>query len=338
VTEKAGRVTLGPGVEFDLIRTLTEGQGIPTPGVVLGPGDDCAILEGGLVVSVDLSVEGVHFRSDWLTLEEIGYRAMAAALSDLAAMAAEPLGVLLSMALPWSRAAESAPSRPGANARELQRGASLACEREGVQIIGGDLAGSPGPMALDVVALGRSDAPILRSGAEVGDEIWVTGWLGGSSAAVAHWNRGEDPPPALRERFARPTPRIREALWLANRVPLHALIDLSDGLAGDAGHLAAASGLAVVLQGASVPVHPAVGDHDPLHFAIEGGEDYELCLSVPPNSLDEWVAPFQDLFEIALTRVGSVSEGEGVFMEDENGRLKPLDRGGFSHFSVEEEG
>jgi thiamine-monophosphate kinase len=124
---------------------------------------------------------------------------------------------------------------------------------------------------------------------------------------------------------------------LAERVCLHALIDISDGLAGDAGHLAAASGLAFVLQEGSIPLHPAIED-DPLHFALQGGEDYELCLSVPPKSLDEWVAPFQDAFEIGLTRVGSVSEGDGVFAEDEEGRLRPLDRGGFSHFSVEEEG
>ncbi len=325
-----GSILLGPGAEFDLIRTLVRGQGPVTPGVLLGPGDDCAILEGGVVVSADLSVEGVHFRSDWLTPEEIGFRATAAALSDLAAMAAEPLGVLLTMALDSSRA--------GTWAVELQSGASQACEWEGVQIIGGDLARSPGSVTLDVVALGRSESPVLRSGAEPGDEVWVTGWLGGSGAAVSHWTRGGTPPPDLREIFARPKPRIQEALWLAETAPLHSLIDLSDGLAGDAGHLAAASGLSFVLQKARIPVHPSIQDTEPLHFALRGGEDYELCFTVPPKALDEWVTPFRESFGIPLTRIGLVSEGEGVFLEDEDGGLEPVGRGGFSHFLVEEEG
>lgn len=347
MTKDSGRIPLGPGGEFDLIRALTKGQGPLSPGVVLGSGDDCAILEGGLVVSADLSVEGVHFRRDWLTLEEIGYRATAAALSDLAAMAAEPLGILFAMALNPTQATNCA--------AELQRGASRACEREGIQVIGGDLAGSPGPVTLDVVALGRAESPVLRSGAEVGDEVWVTGWLGGSSAAVSHWTRGEAPTAELREVFAQPSPRIREALWLAEHAPLHCLIDLSDGLAGDAGHLAAASGLSFVLEENMIPVHAGIGDPDPfrqpdplrqpgplrqsgpLHFALAGGEDYELCFTVPPQALEKWVAPFQDSFGIPLTRIGEVKEGGGVFLKEEDGRLKPVGRGGFSHFSVEEE-
>jgi thiamine-monophosphate kinase len=319
-------------------------------GVLLGPGDDCTVLEGGLVVSTDLAVEGVHFRREWVTLEEAGYRAAAAALSDLAAMAAEPLGALLSMALDPSGASE--------DAEEVQRGASEACRLEGVQILGGDLAASPGPLMLDVVALGRSDSPVLRAGTEVGDEVWVTGWLGGSGAAVALWNQGQTPPENLREAFVRPRPRIREALWLAARVPLHGLIDLSDGLAGDAGHLAAASGLSLVLREESIPLHPALAPtlapafdpalapaldqmsesgESPLHFALEGGEDYELCFTVPPGTLDEWVSPFQDSFGIPLTKVGWATEGQGVFLEEAIGEVRPLECGGFSHFSGEEE-
>jgi len=332
------RVPLGPGGEFDLIRHLMGPEDLLPRGVLLGPGDDCTVLEGGLVVSTDLAVEGVHFRREWVTLEEAGYRAAAAALSDLAAMAAEPLGALLSMALDPSGASE--------DAEEVQRGASEACRLEGVRILGGDLAASPGPLVLDVVVLGRSDSPVLRAGTEVGDEVWVTGWLGGSGAAVALWNQGQTPPENLREAFVRPRPRIREALWLAARSPLHGLIDLSDGLAGDAGHLAAASGLSLVLREKSIPLHPALAPaldpmsesgESPLFFALEGGEDYELCFTVPPGTLDEWVSPFQDSFGIPLTKVGSAMEGQGVFLEEASGEVRPLECGGFSHFSGEEE-
>ncbi|MFH1765109.1 MAG: thiamine-phosphate kinase [Gemmatimonadota bacterium] len=328
-------MVLGPGGEFDLIRQLVGPEEPLSQGVLVGPGDDCTVLEGGLVVSTDLSVEGVHFRREWVTLEEAGYRAAAAALSDLAAMAAAPIGALLSMALD--------PLRASNDALELQRGAAEACRLEGIRILGGDLARSSGPLVLDIVALGRSDSPVLRAGTEVGDELWVTGWLGGSGAAVALWNQGSHPPDDLREAFVRPRPRIREALWLAGRVSLHGLIDLSDGLAGDTGHLAAASGLSLVLREASIPSHPALrgfpgqGD-DPLHFPLEGGEDYELCFTVAPGSLDEWVGPFQDTFGIPLTKVGRATEGAGVFLEAAGGRIRPLEKHGFSHFSGEEEG
>ena len=335
VRKRLHRVALGPGGEFDLIRHLMGPREALPQGVLLGSGDDCAVLEGGVVVSTDLSVEGVHFRREWVTLEEAGYRAAAAALSDLAAMAAEPLGALLSMALD--------PAEAWNDASELQRGATEACRLEGIQILGGDLARSPGPLVLDIVVLGRSDSPILRSGTEVGDEVWITGWLGGSGAAVALWNQGRSPPDVLRDAFVRPRPRIREALWLAARIPLHGLIDLSDGLAGDSGHLAAASGVSIFLREASIPLHPALEDRsgqgeNPLHFSLEGGEDYELCFTVSPQTLDEWVGPFQDLFGIPLTKVGWATEGKGVFLEADGGEVKPLETRGFSHFSGEEEG
>jgi thiamine-monophosphate kinase len=256
-------------------------------------------------------------------------------LSDLAAMTAEPLGALLSMALDPARASIDAP--------ELQKGVAEACRAQGIRILGGDLARSPGPLVLDVVVLGRSDSPVLRSGSEAGDEVWVTGWLGGSGGAVALWTEGVLPPDSLRNAFVHPRPRIREARWLASRAPLHALIDISDGLAGDSGHLAAASALALVLREASIPLHPEIQGlsargHDPLHFALRGGEDYELCLTVPPRTLDEWVGPFQDSFGIPLTKVGWVRAGQGVYLETVGGGVGPLENLGFSHFSGEEEG
>lgn len=327
------RVRLGRGEEFDLIRQLLGPDVPPSPGILVGPGDDCAVLEGGLVVSVDLTVEGVHFRREWITLREAGFRAAAAALSDLAAMAAEPLGILISMAL--------GPGDPRGEAMEIQGGAGEACQREGIPILGGDLAGSPGPVVVDVVVLGRAVSPILRGGSRPGDEIWVTGWLGRSAAAVALWSQGTAPPERIREAFTRPRPRIKEALWLASRVSIKGLVDVSDGLAGDVGHLAAASGVSVILEEEAIPVHPDLEQalrgtgEEPLALALGGGEDYEICLAAPPGVLQEWVAGFQDTFEIPLTRVGRVVEGEDpeVFLEAAAGGRRSLARGGFSHFA-----
>lgn len=294
----------------------------------MGIGDDCAVLEGGLVVSTDLTVEEVHFRRAWVTLEEAGFRATAAALSDLAAMAAEPLGVLLSLAVASDEAQVGAPA--------LQEGARGACRREGIPVLGGDLARSPGPVVVDVVALGRTEEPLLRSGARPGDELWVTGWLGGSAGAVEVWGRGGEPGPALRAAFASPRPRIRELLWLADRVELRSGIDLSDGLAGDAGHLSAASGVGVVLEAGAIPIHPALADHFPdshrrLHLALQGGEDYEVCFSAPSGAVEGWVGAFREEHGIPLTRIGTIMEGASVEILDARGRPSPL-KGGFSHF------
>ena len=326
--------SLGPGREFDLIRDLLASPEELPRGVRMGAGDDCAILEGGMVVSVDLSVEGVHFRRDWLSLQEAGYRATAGALSDLAAMAAEPLGVLLSMSL--------APAEAGEVSRALQAGAREACRLEGVGILGGDLSRSPGPAFLDVTVLGRTEDPLLRKGSRVGDEVWVTGWLGGSGAALDLLARGEVPPSALRERLVRPRPRIREMMWLRERAHLTAGIDLSDGLAGDAGHLAAASGAGLILEAEALPLDPEMKPvlTDParrLHFGLRGGEDYEMCMTAPQGALENLRDEFRRVFGIPLTRIGRVTEGSGVRLQDPEGSLHRL-QGGFDHFSHEEQG
>ncbi len=180
------RVRLGVGSEFDIIRGLL-GPEVPLPpGVLVGPGDDCAVLEGGVVVSVDMTVEGVHFKREWISLEEAGFRAASSALSDLAAMAARPLGVFLSLAVGAHEVATAA--------GQVQAGAAEACRNVGAVILGGDLAESPGPLVMDVTVLGRTSNPVLRAGCEIGDEVWVTGHLGGSAAAVALWSRGMTPP------------------------------------------------------------------------------------------------------------------------------------------------
>lgn len=329
------RTPLGPGAEFDLIRTLMGSDEPLPPGVEVGPGDDALVLEGGWVISVDLTVEGIHYRREWVDLEEAGYRATAAALSDLAAMAASPVGVLLSLGLSKEEIREQA--------AKLQRGASRACRREGVAVLGGDVTATPGPCVIDVVAMGRTSSPVGRGGSRPGDEVWVTGRLGASAGAVLLWERGEEPPQELREAFVRPVPRIREARWLAERVFLRALIDLSDGLAGDAGHLAAAGRVGIVLLEETVPLHGAVseivpGPEQALGLALTGGEDYEICFTVGPGGLDEHADDFRRTFGLSLTRVGRVEVGQGVVLEDPAGRRRPLPSGGFSHVQLKEDG
>lgn len=340
-SEARSRVELGPGAEFDLVRSFLSGGDRTAPGVRVGPGDDALVLDDGLVVSTDLAVEDVHFRRSWLEDEEIGYRATAAGLSDLAAMAAEPLGALVSFALPASQGAEAA-TRTVAGVRE-------ALATVGGALLGGDLSTSPGPRILDVVSVGRAERPVLRIGARPGDELWVTGRLGAAAGAVRAWRAGGRPPRALREAFARPVPRVYEAAWLVREADVRALIDLSDGLAGDAAHLAAASGVRVLLDEERVPVHPALAElpvdddaeedpsREPLHHALHGGEDYELLLAAAPGSMEPLAGEFSVRFGVPLTRVGRVEEGAGVHVRSPEGRgTRPLERGGWDHFSGRE--
>lgn len=318
------QVALGPGGEFDLIRRFLGSGGALHPSVVLGPGDDAAILEGGWVLSTDLTVEDVHFRRGWIADEEVGYRAAAAALSDLAAMAAEPVGVLVSMAFPKDR---------GVDVDAVQRGVRAAAASVGASVLGGDLSRSPGPLVLDLSVVGRASAPVSRAGARPGDGIWVTGRLGASAAAVLLWRAGREPPPELRAAFARPTPRIGAALALARAGVLRALVDLSDGLAGDAGHLAAAGRVKVVLERGRIPVaggvEAALGPTGALEAALRGGEDYELCFAAPPGAVD--AEALEREAGVALTRVGRVEEGSGVWLEEEDGSAAPLLKGGYDH-------
>ncbi len=318
---------LGPGAEFDLIRSF---QAVgPEPGreVVLSSGDDCAVLESGWVVSTDAFLEDVHFRRRWITFDEAGYRAVTAALSDVAAMAARATGVLVALSLPASQADRIVPG--------LREGIRRACDRAGCALLGGDLTRSPGPVVLNVVALGRAARPVLRSGARSGDEVWVTGSLGGSAAAVRHWESGRDPEPELRQAFAAPVARLGEARWLAARLPVTALIDLSDGLLGDAGHIAAASTAGIVLNLADVPVAAAAttgSRRRALGLALAGGEDYELCFTAPAGLVDTVAADFRQAFGVALTRVGTVTGGTGIRLEGEDAGFLLAECEGFDHF------
>ncbi|MFP4624771.1 MAG: thiamine-phosphate kinase, partial [Gemmatimonadota bacterium] len=200
---------LGPGAEFDLIRAFLADVRGTGPDVRVGPGDDCAIVGEGIALSVDMTVEDVHFRRSWLPMGDIGYHAAAGALSDLAAVAARPVGLLAAVAL--------GPGDETRAGRELMEGVVRAARDADAAILGGDVTRSPGPVALDIVAVGKVDEPVLRSGARPGDELWVTGSLGAAAAAVEAWLADRTPSAEARAAYARPAPRLREARWLAER-------------------------------------------------------------------------------------------------------------------------
>lgn len=315
-------IPLGPGPEFDRIRAIAHRLGLAAGHL----GDDCALVPDGpgqLMISTDASIEGVHFKRAWLTPEEIGWRATAGAVSDLAAAGARPVGVMVALALP----ADSADLAPG-----IMAGAGELVHECGCVILGGDLSAGPA-ISIVVTALGRAVRPASRKGGIPGDGLWVTGALGGSRAAVADWEAGRAVGAEARKAFARPVPRLTAGQWLAAN-GAHAMIDLSDGLAGDLRHLASASGVGAEVDLAKVPVHDAVSvaaaHGPPAAFAAQGGEDYELLAAMPSAFEDADAARFAADCGIPLTRVGALTApGPVVFRHGED----LLDLSGFNHFA-----
>jgi thiamine-monophosphate kinase len=313
---------LGPGREFDRIRRMAERWKF----VAKGLGDDCAFLEvggGTLAVSIDLSIEEVHFRRAWLTPHEIGYRAAAAALSDLAAVAAEPLALLLALGAPEQE--------PEATLQAVADGVGEAVRHAGAVIVGGDLTRAP-QLVVDCCVIGRCAAPVRRSGARPGDVLVVSGALGGPGAALAAWLAGREPEPDARHRFARPEARHQTARYLAG-LGARAMIDLSDGLGSDLRHLLVASGVGARIDVERIPVHPAAAREaqragEPAWaLAVRSGEEYELLAALPPGVTDAVLraAP------VPLTLLGDVEAEPGV--RALHHRRPVTLPGGFDHFA-----
>ncbi|HEU5261518.1 MAG TPA: thiamine-phosphate kinase [Gemmatimonadales bacterium] len=312
----------GQGGEFGLLRTIFARLAAVRGGRDLG--DDCALIRLGrttLAASIDLSVEGVHFRTDWLSFEEIGWRAAAAALSDLAAEGATPVGVLVSLGLP--RAVPGKRKGEGA-APEIMIGVAAAARSVGAVVLGGDLARTARYL-VDVCVLGTAERPVRRSGARAGDGVWVTGTLGGAALALAALRERRPISPRLFGRYARPSPRVEAGRWLA-RHGATAMIDISDGLAADAGHLAAASRTRIEIELERIPCWPGVAPG----VAAASGEEFELLVVLPPRFGAAGARAFHRATGLALTRIGTCTAGRGLRMR-ENGRpITPPP--GFDHF------
>ena len=312
---------LGPGGEFDMVRSIWHRIGERGG----ASGDDCAFFQVGdarLAISSDLSIEGTHFRSGWLGAGEIGWRAATAALSDLAAVAASPVGLVVSLGL--------AREQPRDLAADVMDGVAEAAAAAGAIVWGGDIVHHQ-QLVIDVTVVGQLDGtPVERSGAVVGDALFVTGALGAPAAAIAAWEAGREPETTARGRFARPVARIQEARWLRNR-GARAMIDLSDGLMADAAHLGAASGLTCVLDWDGVPVHPGALDGG-VGGAVTSGEEFELLVALQDDQTIS--ADFSDEFNLPLTRVGEVrssSDGEVGARMQRNGETVS-DLHPFRHF------
>ncbi len=322
-------------MEFDLIELIRQRTAQPRDDVRVGIGDDAAVLAvpagKDLVVAIDTLVEGVHFPRGTAAVD-IGWKALAVNLSDLAAMGASPAWALLSLTLPQV---------DNAFVEGFVEGFAQLAQPHRLALVGGDT--TRGPLAVSVAVHGFVPAgkALTRAGARAGDVVLVTGTLGDAAAglhAQPQPPRGDDARAGLREylieRLSRPTPRL--AAGIALRDQAHACIDVSDGLLADLGHICTASGVGAEIDAALLPRSSALlglyDDATALQFALSGGDDYELCFCVPASQAAQVQA---DLSRVGggATRIGRIVAGEGVRVRGHDGRWLESDTAGWDHFA-----
>jgi len=305
--------------EFDIIdHYFARGMDRSTPGVVAGIGDDCAVLELApgerFATSIDTQVQGRHFMHD-APPSHVGYRAVAAAVSDLAAMGARPLGMTLALTLPKADEAWL---------QGFSDGLHDASRNFSCPLIGGDL--TRGPLTVTIAVFGAlpPGKMLARSGAQPGDQLWVSGSLGDAAAALrvlaGEWPGSAEEAQYLLRRFYSPSPRLALGQQLLEHGAT-AAIDVSDGLLADVGHIAHASGVEIVVDSKSLPLSDALFKFPDLKqaltWALTGGDDYELCFCLPAGA----IAP------AGCVRIGKVVRGSGVTCD-----FAVKESRGFSHF------
>lgn len=328
--------------EDELIHAIARVISGSEPGLVVGPGDDAAVVEPGsgqLVLTTDMLVEGVHFERGSISAHDVGAKAIVVNLSDIAAMAASPRYALVALALPQDLDA--------AWVMELYGGMRDACAEYAVVLVGGDTNRSEHIVVsvalVGEVAPGRA---VTRSGARAGDRIVVTGSLGAAAGGLALSRQGAGTASAalsqpwgraLVEALARPSARIGEAQLLA-RYGSTAMMDLSDGLARDLSRLCRASDVGARIALDRVPVADALARGaellgvDAITVAVSGGEDYELLATIPADAVATARAELAEAFGVDLTDVGEIVEGSGMRAVSADGQEQPLEPAGWDHF------
>jgi thiamine-monophosphate kinase len=327
--------------ERALVDRIRARAGAPPSWLVAGIGDDAAVVEperGALeVFTTDSLIEDVHFRLAWSAPDAIGAKAVAVNFSDLAAMGAAPRAVLLSLGLPAAM--------PLDDFDRLVDGVVAAAGADRSVLIGGNLSRSPGPLIVDVTAIGsvRRRRALMRSGGRAGDELFLTGSVGGAAAGLALLAAGRDRRGldeglmACVQRYERPAARVRAGRLVAAHRAASAAIDLSDGLAAAVAQLSGASRTGAVVDASAIPIDPGARDwfsqagSDPVVASVIGGEDYELLFAVPPRRRRAFLAAVARAGRLDCTRIGQLTRDSGVWLEREGGR-DPMPEG-FAHYA-----
>lgn len=316
--------------EFGLIDRISR-FAAPAADVLAGIGDDCAVLRLGdrkLLISTDTAVENIHFRRDLATPHDIGYKCAASSLSDIAAMGGTPLYCLVSLSCPETTEL--------AFVDGLYQGISNLISVHGVILIGGDTTRAHEYITIDVQVIGEAKGAqaVRRKGAKAGDYLVITNTLGMSAAGLIASLHRHDVPALLAAHY-RPTPRIMEGKWLASQPSVHAMIDISDGLVQDAGHLAKANRLGVNIVTSDLQPDPQLAKYcwenrlDAMELMLAGGEDYELAFAVAEGEYDLLCTQFRQEIRTPLQRIGQFTlDWTGVRVDG-----RPTTLRGFEHFT-----
>lgn len=342
MSQEPGRTIAEIG-EFSLIARLQrrfERAGI---GVVRGIGDDTAVLQVApgrvLLATTDSAVEGVHFRRSTISATDLGRRILAVNLSDIAAMGGQPRWALVSLDLP--------PNLPVEFVEELADGMGREAEKYGAVVVGGNVARSPDHVVIDVTLLGEVEPgrALYRNGARPGDRILVTGTLGDAAAGLAVLLGAAVVPGQIAgllvERHRRPTARVEVGRAIAVSGLATAMIDLSDGLASDLAHLAEASHVGAVVEEDRIPVSPEMREAarltgvDPMAWAIGGGEDYELLVTVPPRGSRRLIEEVMTL-GVLVSDVGEITSDGNTLLVRTDGSLAGLGSARWQHFPIDQ--
>jgi thiamine-monophosphate kinase len=319
--------------EFALIDRLRRLVPTAGPGVTIGIGDDAAVLQFShpVVATCDSQVEGVHFTWALCRPGDVGWRALAVNLSDVAAMGGIPRHALISLVLPSDASLDMV--------EDLYRGIAAAALAHAVSIVGGNVSGTDGPLVVDITLLGETPRPVTRSGARPGDGVWVTGSLGKAAAGRFLLQHPEIQVPgraALEQAYRRPSPRVDAGRALSALGP-RAMIDTSDGTASDLLHLVDASGVGVRLDEERLPVADGLGPvaHaagiDPRAWPLRGGEDYELLFAAAPGFEAEAPGVARRI-GVQLTRIAEILPASAGRWIHGSGGPRPLTAGGWDHF------
>ncbi len=325
--------------EFGLIDRVKEVIGPPGAGVVVGIGDDVAVLRARgdkyLLATCDIQVEGIHFLKEAISPYQLGRKAAAINISDIAAMGGVPTYLLVSLALPKETTVEYVDG--------LYEGLKEETEMAGVQIVGGNMSHSSGVM-VDIFLLGEVEPEhlLLRSGARPSDKVLVTGSVGDSGAGLAllldptRDHSGEEAKEVLKAHLT-PTPRLKEGRAIARARVATSMIDVSDGTVSDMSHICEASGVGVRLWADALPISPATRavaedlSKEPLEWALHAGEDYELLFTAPADKAEELAALVEDETDTPVTIIGEIIE-KGMNLVLPSGKSLPLEPRGWDHF------
>ena len=331
--------SVGDTGERALVELIRARIPAPPSWIAIGIGDDAAVVEPERgaqdVLTADALVDGVHFDRRFTPPDAIGHRALAANLSDLAAMGAQPRVALLSLLLPSDL--------PVSEFTAIVDGLLALAARHKVNLVGGNITRTPGPLTIDITAVGsvRRRRVLTRAGARAGDEVWVSGWIGAAAAGLASLKAGgsvrhASAMQASEQAYLRPSPQVRLGLLLGRNRAATSCVDLSDGLADGLHQLASASKVGIAVDAAEIPVPDEARDwfaghgQDPIIAALRGGDDYELLFTVGTRTRGRFRGVLRHAGAVKLRRIGVVTKSPSVVIRTASGEV-PVPAG-YEHF------